>query len=49
MALKLVWRLDSTVSKEGPEVYRMVELDQIITSSKSDIIDEYREKSRPKD
>ena len=23
MALKLVWRLDSTVSKEGPEVYRM--------------------------
>ena len=24
MALKLVWRLDSTVSKEGPEVYRMV-------------------------
>ena len=24
MALKLVRRLDSTVSKEGPEVYRMV-------------------------
>ena len=24
MALKLVWRLDSTVSKEGPDVYRMV-------------------------
>ena len=24
MALKLVWRLGSTVSKEGPEVYRMV-------------------------
>ena len=24
MALKLVWRLDSTVSKDGPEVYRMV-------------------------
>ena len=24
MALKLVWRLVSTVSKEGPEVYRMV-------------------------
>ena len=24
MALKLVWRLDSTVSKEGPEVYTMV-------------------------
>ena len=24
MALKLVWRSDSTVSKEGLEVYRMV-------------------------
>jgi hypothetical protein len=24
MALKLVWRLDNTVSKDGPEVYRMV-------------------------
>ena len=24
MALKLVWRLVNTVSKEGPEVYRMV-------------------------
>ena len=24
MAFKLVWRLVSTVSKEGPEVYRMV-------------------------
>ena len=24
MALKFVWRLISTVSKEGPEVYRMV-------------------------
>jgi hypothetical protein len=24
MALKLVWRLVSTVSKEGQEVYRMV-------------------------
>ena len=24
MALKLVWRLDSTVAKDGPEVYRMV-------------------------
>ena len=24
MALKLVWRCVSTVSKEGPDVYRMV-------------------------
>jgi hypothetical protein len=24
MALKLVWRLVNTVSKEGPDVYRMV-------------------------
>ena len=52
MALKLVWRLVNTMSKEGPEVYRMVfcvEVDQRITSSKSDIIDVYREKSRPED
>ena len=52
MALKLVWRFVSTVSKEGPDVYRMVSSayrgDQRITSSKSDIIDIYREKSRPK-
>ena len=46
MALKLVWRFVSTVSKEGPGVYKMV-LDQRITSSKSNIIDVYREKSRP--
>ena len=24
MALKLIWRLVNTVSKEGPEVYRLV-------------------------
>ena len=24
MALKLIWRVVNTVSKEGPEVYRMV-------------------------
>ena len=24
MAVKLIWRLVNTVSKEGPEVYRMV-------------------------
>ena len=48
MALKLVWRFVSTVSK-GPDVYRMVsscvEVDQRITSSKSNIDDIYREKS----
>ena len=48
MALKLVWRLVNTVSKEGPEVYRMVlSVDQRITSSKSNIIDVYRKESRP--
>ena len=51
LALKLVWRLGNTVSKEGPEVYIMVffcvEVDQRITSSKRNIIDVYREKSRP--
>jgi hypothetical protein len=51
IALKLVWRLVNTVSKERPEVYRKgvvcVEVDQRITSSKSDIIGVYREKSRP--
>jgi hypothetical protein len=39
------------VSKDGPDVYRMVsyciEVDQRISSNKSDIIDIYREKSRP--
>ena len=51
MALKLVWRLDSTVTKGGPEVYSMVsscvEVDQGIAHSKSNIIDIYREKRRP--
>ena len=51
MALKLVWKLVNTVSKEGPDVYRMVSsacrLDQRITSSKSDIIDVHREESQP--
>ena len=50
MALKLVWRLVNTVSKEGPDVYRVVicvEVDQGNTQSKSDIVDIYREKSRP--
>jgi hypothetical protein len=50
MALKLVWRFVNTVSKEGPDVYRMVgciEVDQGITRSKSDIIDINRKKSQP--
>ena len=49
MALKLVWRLINTVSKEGPEVQNGVAcvVDQRVTSSKSDIIDVYREKSHP--
>jgi hypothetical protein len=46
MALKLIWRFVNTVSKEGPDVYRMVssaiEVDQGITRSKSDIVDIYR-------
>ena len=50
MALKLAWRVVNTVSKEGPEVYKngvvCVEVDQRLTSSKSDIIDVYREESR---
>ena len=41
------------VSKEGPDVSRMVssalEVYQRVTSSKCDIIDVYREKSRPED
>ena len=52
MSLKLVWRFVNTVSKEV--VYRSiqngvvcVEADQRITISKSDIIDVYREVSRP--
>ena len=47
MALKLVWRFVSTVSKERPNGVVCVEMDQRITSSKSEIIDVYREKSRP--
>ena len=50
MALKLIWRLVNTVSKEGPDIQNgvvCVEVDQGITRSKSDIIDIYREKSWP--
>ena len=49
MVLKLVCRFVNTVSKEGPEVLQngvvCVEVDQRLTSSKSDIIDVYREES----
>ena len=52
MALKLAWRVVNTVSKEGPEVIKngvvCVEVDQRLTSSKSDLIDVYREESRSK-
>ena len=50
MALKLVWRLVNTVSRGAwsiPNGVVCVEVDQRITSSKSDIIDVFREKSRP--
>ena len=33
MALKLIWRLDSTVSEEGAEVYRMVSDAQMKTDA----------------
>ena len=50
--MKLVWRFDNTVSKEGRSIQNdvvCVEVDQRITSSsKSDIIDVYREENRPK-
>ena len=49
MALKLVWRLVNTVSKEGPNGVVCIEVDQRITSSKSNMIDVYREKRQPKD
>ena len=49
MAWKLVWRFVDTVSKEGPDVYRMVssEVEQRITCSKSVITVVYREESPP--
>jgi hypothetical protein len=46
MALKLVWRIIKC-PKKGHGVV-CVEVDQRIASRKSDIIDVYREKSRPK-
>ena len=50
MALELIWRLVTsgpsldTVTQNGVVC---IEVDQRITSSKSDIIDVYREESRP--
>jgi hypothetical protein len=34
MALKLIWRFVSTVSKEGPDIYRMV-LSAVIRETKA--------------
>jgi hypothetical protein len=48
MALKLVWRLVNRVSNDGPENGVVcIEVNQRIPSSKSNIIDIYREESRP--
>ena len=50
MALKLVWRLVNSVQRRARGIHNgvvCVEVDQIITSSKSNIIDVYREESRP--
>jgi hypothetical protein len=51
MALKLVWRLVKhsvqRLVRGIQNVVVCVEMDQRITSSKSDIIDVYREKSQP--
>ena len=52
MALKPVWRLDNSVQRRARSIQNgvvCVEVDQRITSSKSDIIDVYREKCRPED
>ena len=50
MALKLVWRLVNNVQRRAICMQNgvvCIEVDQGITRSKSDIIDIYREKSRP--
>ena len=53
MALKLVWRLViNIVQRKARSIQNgvvCIEVDQRIISSKSDIIDVYREKSRPED
>jgi hypothetical protein len=51
MALKLIWRLVNSVQRRARCIQNgvvCVEVDQRITSSKSVIIDVYREKSRPR-
>ena len=51
MVLKLVWRFVNSVQRRARCIQNgivCIEVDQRITSSKSDIIDVYREKSRPK-
>ena len=51
MALKLIWRVVNSVQRRARNIQNgvvCVEVDQRITSSKSDIIDVYREESRPK-
>jgi hypothetical protein len=50
MALKLVWRFVNSVQRRARGIQNgvvCVEVDQRITSSKSDIIDVYREESLP--
>ena len=50
MALKLVWRFVNSIQGRARCAQNgvvCVEVDQRITSSKSEIIDIYREKSRP--
>ena len=50
MALKLAWRVVNSVQRRARSIQNgvvSVEVDQRLTSSKSDIIDEYREESRP--
>ena len=51
MALKLVWSLVNIVQRRARGIQNgvvCVEVDQRITSSKSDNIDVYREESRPR-
>jgi hypothetical protein len=51
MALKLIWWLVNSVQRRDRSIQNgvvCVEVDQRLTSSKSDIIDVYREKSQPK-
>ena len=50
MALKFVWRLVNSVQRSARSIQNgvvCIEVDQRITSSNSDIIDVYREESRP--